>query len=114
MFTTSENRIQLIGWLGQEIDLVEYQDGKLRGRMSLATHEWRKTEDGKKETVTTWHNLVVWGKMAKAMAEAFSKGQRMYVEGKLSYRQFTDVEGRRRDVTEVVVTDYKRLASSDK
>lgn len=114
MVSTADNRVQLIGFLGQEIEVKEYQYGKKFARMSMATHETRKGEHGRKETITTWHNLVAWGKTAEIMARIFKKGQRLYVEGKLSYREYTTKDDMRRSSTEVVVTDFKRLESSDK
>ena len=89
MFSTVDNRVQLIGFLGQEIEIKEYAEGTKMARMSMATHEYRKDDDGKKETVTTWHNLTAWGKTAEVMAKIFSKGQRLYVEGKLAYHEYT-------------------------
>ncbi len=109
MFTTVDNRVQLIGFLGTEIEIKEYAEGKKVARMSMATHEHRRTEDKKRETITTWHNLIAWGKTAEVMAKVFSKGQRLYVEGKLSYRQHTDKNNVIQHLTEIVVSDFKRL-----
>ena len=114
MFSTVDNRVQLIGFLGQEIDLKEYAEGKKMARMSMATHEYRKLDDGKKETITTWHNLVAWGKTAETMAKIFSKGQRLYIEGKLSYRDYTTNDNIKKQSTDIVVSDFKRLEPADK
>ena len=114
MFSTVDNRVQLIGYLGQEIEVKEYAEGKKMARMSMATHEFRKSEDGKKETVTTWHNLLAWGKTAEVMAKIFSKGQRLYIEGKLSYRDYTTTDNIKKQSTEIVVSDFKRLEPADK
>lgn len=114
MFSTVDNRVQLIGFLGQEIELKEYAEGKKMARMSMATHEYHKEDGGKKETVTTWHNLVAWGKTAEVMAKIFNKGQRLYVEGKLSYREYTGKDDVKKSSTEIVVSDFKKLESADK
>ena len=114
MFSTVDNRVQLIGFLGQEIEVREYAEGKKLARVSMATHEVRKTEEGKKEYITTWHNLVAWGKNAEVMAKIFSKGQRLYVEGKLSYRDYTTADNVKKTVTEIVVSDFKKLEPADK
>jgi single-strand DNA-binding protein len=114
MFSTVDNRVQLIGFLGQEIEIKEYAEGKKMARMSMATHEYRKDDDGKKETVTTWHNLLAWGKTAEVMAKIFSKGQRLYVEGKLAYREYTGKDDVKRNTTEIVVSDFKKLEAADK
>ena len=114
MFSTVDNRVQLIGFLGQEIEVKEYAEGKKMARMSMATHEYRKTEVGKKETITTWHNLLAWGKTAEVMAKIFSKGQRLYIEGKLSYREYTTNDNIKKQSTEIVVSDFKRLEPADR
>lgn len=114
MFSTVDNRVQLIGFLGQEIEVREYAEGKKMARMSMATHEVRKTDDGKKETLTTWHNLVAWGKVAEVMAKIFSKGQRLYIEGKLSYREYNTTDNVKKQSTEIVVSDFKKLEPHDK
>lgn len=113
MFSTVDNRVQLIGFLGQEIEVREYAEGKKMARMSMATHETRKGEDGRKEVITTWHNLVAWGKTAEVMARIFSKGQRLYIEGKLAYREYTSMDNMKKQSTEIVVTDFKKLEPSD-
>ncbi len=114
MFSTVDNRVQLIGFLGQEIEVKEYAEGKKMARMSMATHESRKTDDGKRETITTWHNLLAWGKTAEVMQKIFSKGQRLYIEGKLSYREYTGKDDVKKQSTEIVVSDFKRLEPYDK
>jgi len=114
MFSTVDNRVQLIGYLGQEIEVKEYAEGKKMARMSMATHESRKTDDGKRETITTWHNLLAWGKTAEVMQKVFSKGQRLYIEGKLSYREYTTNDNIKKQSTEIVISDFKRLEPYDK
>lgn len=114
MFSTVDNRVQLIGFLGQEIEVREYAEGKKMARMSIATHEYRKLDDGKKENITTWHNLVAWGKKAEVMSKIFSKGQRLYVEGKLSYREYTGSDNVKKQATEIVISDFKKLEPADK
>jgi len=114
MFSTVDNRVQLIGFLGKEIELKEYAEGKKVAHISMATHEYGKDKDGKKETVTIWHNLVAWGKNAEVMAKILSKGQRLYIEGKLSYREYTGKDDVKKNSTEIVVSDFKKLESADK
>lgn len=113
MFSTVDNRVQLIGFLGQEIEVKEIAPGKKIAHMSMATHETRKNERGQKETLTTWHNLVAWGKTAEVMAKIFSKGQRLYVEGKLQYREYTNRDQVKRQSTEILITDFKKLERAD-
>lgn len=114
MYSTVENRVQLIGFLGQEVELKEFGEGKKMARVSMATHEYHKDDNGKKETVTSWHNLIAWGKTAEIMAKLCSKGQLLYVEGKLAYREYTGKDDVKKSTTEIVVADFKKLESADK
>ena len=114
MFSTVDDRVQLIGFLGQEIEIKEYAEGKKVAHMSMATHEYRKQEDGKKETITIWHNLTAWDKTAEVMSKIFTKGQRLYIEGKLSYREYTSTDNIKKHSTEIVVSDFKKLERDDK
>ena len=114
MFSTVDNRVQLIGFLGQEIELKEIAEGKKVAHVSMATHEYRKGADGKRELLTTWHNLTAWGKNAEIMAKIFAKGQRLYVEGRLNYREYTGKDKVKKQTTEIVVSDFKKLERDDK
>ena len=114
MYSTVENRVQLIGFLGQEIELKEFGEGKKMARVSMATHDYIKGDNGKKETITSWHNLIAWGKTAEVMAKLCNKGQLLYVEGKLSYREYTGKDDVKKNTTEIVVSDFKKLESADK
>ena len=114
MFSTVDNRVQLIGFLGQEIEVKEVGKGKKVAHVSMATHEFRKGDDGKRETLTTWHNLIAWGKQAELMAKIFSKGQRLYVEGKLAYREYVGKDKVKKLATEIVISDFKKLERDDK
>ena len=114
MFSTVDNRVQLIGFLGQEIEIKELAEGKKVAHLTIATHERRKGTDGKKETLTTWHNLIAWNKKAEVMAKIFSKGQRIYVEGKLNYREYTGKDKVKKQATEIIISDFKKLERDDK
>ena len=114
MFSTVDNRVQLIGFLGQEIEVKEIAEGKKVAHVSMATHESSKGADGKKEILTTWHNLTARGKKAEIMAKIFTKGQRLYVEGKLNYREYTGKDKVKKQATEIVISDFKKLERDDK
>lgn len=109
MFSSVDNRVQLIGFLGQDIEIKEYAEGKKLARVSIATHDSTKNEDGKWDSHTTWHNLIAWGKTAETMAKILTKGQHLYVEGKLTYREWTGNDNVKKQTTEIVVSDFKKL-----
>lgn len=74
-------------------------------RLSLATNETYNNQKGEKITETQWHNLVLWGKQAEIAESYLKKGDEISIEGKLASRNYTDKEGMKRYVTEVVVNE---------
>ncbi len=61
MSTLSNNRVQLLGFLGQEVELREFSEGNKMARLRIATDEFNKSSSGQTEKITTWHNLIGWG-----------------------------------------------------
>ncbi|WP_306641006.1 single-stranded DNA-binding protein [Sanyastnella coralliicola] len=102
------NRVSLIGRLGKDPETKAFDNGRQKTSFSLATTEVYK-KDGEKQEVTQWHNVVMWGSIAKTAAEYLSKGQEVALEGKLTYRNYDDKEGNTRYITEVVVNDMAML-----
>lgn len=102
------NKVQLIGHLGQDPEIKEFDNGKLC-RMSLATNETYKNRDGEKVTDTQWHNLIAWNKLADVAQEHLKKGMEVAIEGKLTNRAYEDRDGIKRYASEVVVGEFLRL-----
>ena len=65
------------------------------------------------EKITTWHNLVGWGQTAKEMSENLRKGQKIFVEGKIVYRQYETKTGEKRSQTDIVVNSFKKLEKDE-
>lgn len=99
------NNVRLIGNLGQNPDVKELAGGKKLAKFSLATSESYKNEQGEKITETQWHNLIAWGKQADVIAKYLKKGSEVAVDGKIHSRNYTDKEGVKRYVTEIVVNE---------
>lgn len=97
------NHVQLIGNLGNDPKVLEFENGK-KVNFSVATNEYY-TKDGEKVTETTWHNCIAWGKYAEVIANNVKKGEEVILSGKLSNRSYEDKEGNKRYVTEVVVNN---------
>lgn len=110
---TSQNKVELLGFIGQEMELRVLAAGKTLARTSLATNEFRKTEDGAPEKITTWHNLIAWGITAQEMSEHLHKGDKVYIEGKLQYRTYETKTGEKRYSTEIQVTDFKKITHEE-
>ena len=104
------NKVQLIGHLGQDPDIVDLDSGKKLARFSIATNEVYKDGNGDKVTDTQWHNVVAWGKTADIVAQYLSKGNEVAVEGKLIHRTYETKEGEKRYVTEVRCNELLMLS----
>jgi single-strand DNA-binding protein len=100
------NNVRLIGRLGQDPEVRETANGKKMAHLSIATSEVYKNEKGEKVTETQWHNLVAWGKQVETIAKYLKKGNEVAIDGKLHSRNYTDKDGIKRYVTEIMVDDF--------
>lgn len=103
------NRVQLIGHLGSNPELREFENGKKLVKLSMATNETYKNNEGDKVTDTQWHTIVAWGKTAEILSKYTTKGSEIAVEGKLTTNAYDDKDGNKRYTTEVVVNDVVLL-----
>jgi single-strand DNA-binding protein len=106
------NKVQLIGHLGAKVEIKNLESGKIFGRVTLATNEVYRNAQGEKITETTWHNLVAWGKQAELLDKYTDKGSEIAIEGKLTNRSYTDKNGEKKYITEVVVNEILLLGSA--
>jgi single-strand DNA-binding protein len=109
-----KNKVQLIGHMGSKLDLKNLDSGKSVGNVSLATSEVHKNQKGERVEETTWHNLVIWDKVAETLAKFTDKGSEIAVEGKLTSRSYTDKNGDKKFITEIVVNDFLLLDKKSK
>lgn len=100
-----KNKVQLIGNLGKAPEVKNTENGTKMARFSMATNETFTGRTGRKETQTTWHNVVAWGKVAEIAERFLTKGKEVAIEGKLVNRTYTDKDGVKRYVTEVQVNE---------
>ena len=103
------NSVRLTGRLGAAPELRELESEKKVAKISLATHYYRK--NGKGETVeeTHWHQLVLWNKHAEVAEKYLDKGSQIAIEGRLANRFYTDKDGAKHYVTEVIVSELMLL-----
>lgn len=102
---TLRNKVQLIGRLGQDPEIVSFQDGNRMAKFSLATDESYKNNKGEKVEKTFWHNVIVKNGLVNVVENYVNKGQEIAVEGKLTYRNWEDKEGNKRYTTEIFCTE---------
>jgi len=108
MNASVKNRVQLLGNLGKDPQVMEVKSGKM-ARISLATTEFRKTGKNEYETETQWHNVVLWGKQAELAEKFLKKGSRVLIEGKIQNRSYQDKSGQKKYATDIVALDLVLL-----
>lgn len=106
------NKVMLIGHLGDEVKMHYFEGGGSIGRFPLATNEtYTNKQTGEKVTNTDWHNIVVRNKAAEICEKYLSKGDKVYVEGRLKNRQWQGEDGNTRYTTEVHVQEFTFLTT---
>ena len=103
------NKVQLIGNLGNDPEIINLESGKKLAKFSIATNETYKNAHGEKVTDTQWHSVVAWNKTADIIEQYVTKGKEVAVEGKLTSRSYEDADGVKRYVTEVVCNELLML-----
>ena len=96
-----KNKVQLIGHLGQDPEIVNLEGGNKLAKFSIATTDSYKNANGEKVDDTQWHNIVAWGKTAEIVENHLIKGKQVAIEGKLTHRSYETKEGDKRYITEV-------------
>jgi len=106
------NKVMLIGHLGDDIKMHHFEGGGSIGRFPLATNEsYTNKTTGEKVTQTDWHNIVVRNKAAEICEKYLSKGDKVYVEGRLKTRKWQGEDGKDRYTTEINVDDFTFLTT---
>ena len=109
--STLRNKVQLIGNLGNDPEIINLDSGKKIAKFSIATNETYKNKEGERVTDTQWHKVVCFGKTAEIIETYVTKGKEVAIEGKLSHRSYDDKEGNKRYTTEVVCNELLMLGS---
>ena len=109
--STLRNKVQLIGNLGNDPEIITMDSGKKLAKFSIATNESYKNQQGERVTDTQWHNVVAWGKTADVIEQYVTKGKEIAVEGKLTSRSYDDKDGNKRYTTEVVCNELLLLGN---
>ena len=103
-----KNKVLLIGNVGNDPIVTNLESGKKVAKFSLATNDSYKNANGEKVTVTEWHNLVVWNKLAEIVKKYVKKGSELAIEGKLNYSN-TEKDGVKKYYTSIVVSELLML-----
>lgn len=106
---TLKNKVQLIGNLGNDPEIINTESGEKLAKFSMATNETYKNKKGEKITNTQWHNIIAWGKTAEIIEKYVTKGKEVLIEGKLVSRSYETKEGEKRYITEIVCNQILML-----
>lgn len=98
----SLNKVMLIGNLGKDPEVRYLPSGQAVANFSMATNERFKDKDGNWKDRPEWHRIVLFGKQAEIAGQYLSKGNRLYIEGRLQTREWQDKEGQKKSTTEIV------------
>jgi single-strand DNA-binding protein len=104
------NKIMLIGNLGKDPDMSYTPQGTPITKFSLAVSRRSKDRDtGERREETTWFNIVAWNQLAETMNTYLHKGSKVYIEGRITSRKYTDKEGVERTAWEVTANEMEML-----
>ena len=101
----------LIGRLGKDPNIQNFDSGTVKASFPLATDESYVDRNGNKVELTEWHNIVMWRGLATIAEKYLKKGSLIYIEGKLKTRSWDDKEGHKRYITEIEANDLSMLSS---
>ena len=104
------NKIMLIGNLGRDPELNYTPSGVAVARFSLAVNRVTKSSTGERQEETEWFNIVAWRQLAEICERYLHKGSKVYIEGRLTQRKYTDREGVQRTAVDVIATDMEMLS----
>jgi len=105
------NKVLLIGRLGADPEVRYAPSGSAVANFNLATNRSYKDKEGGVQEQTDWHKIVAWSRLAEFAKQYLHKGMRVYVEGRVQYREWQDQNGVKRYGTDIVVNDIQILES---
>src|SRR5437899_12245608 len=103
------NKIMLIGNLGRDPELNVTSDGTPVTKFSIAVNRNYKTGTGERKEETEWFNIIAWRQLAELCEKYLHKGSKVYIEGRLTQRKYTDKNGIERTMVEVIASDVEFL-----
>jgi single-strand DNA-binding protein len=107
------NRIILVGNLGKDPEIRRLENGTAVGKFTMATSENYRDNNNEWQTLTEWHEIVVWRSLAENAEKVLKKGAMVFVEGKLTHRKYTDKNGIERYTSEIVANTFKTMGTRE-
>jgi len=112
MATRCLNKVSLIGNLTRDPELRYTPGGMAVVSFGVATNRSWTTKQGDRKEDAQFHRIVAWNKLAELCSQLLAKGTRVYVEGRLQYREWTGQDAQKRQVAEIVINDMVVLSSN--
>ena len=103
------NKVTLVGNLGKDPEVRHLENGSVVAKLAVATNENYRDKNDQWQTLTEWHTVVVWRRLAEVAERNLKKGNMVYIEGKLTHRKWQDKDGNDRYNTEVVANVLRSL-----
>ena len=103
------NKIMLIGNLGKEPEMNYTPSGIALTKFSLAVNRVTKAATGEKQEETEWFNIIAWRQLAETCNTYLHKGSKVFIEGRLTQRKYTDRDGNQRTAIDVIANDMEML-----
>ena len=111
----SQNKIILVGNIGKEPEMINFPNGGSILKISLATKEvWRDQNTNELKEQTDWHNIVFKNKKAETAQQFLRKGDKLFVEGRLTYKKWTDNKGSNHNSAEIIVLAFDTMSSNNR
>ena len=107
-----KNKVQLIGNLGGDPEIINMEGGSKLAKFTIATNEKWKDSKGEVQEETQWHNIVAWGKTAEIVENYLVKGKEVAIDGKLTHRSYETDKGEKRYITEVRADEILMLGKA--
>ncbi len=111
MASAGINKVILIGNLGRDPEVQNFENGVKKAGFSLATTEIFKSKEGEKTSHTEWHNIVLWRGLAEVAEKFLKKGMTVYVEGRIRRREYDDKDGQKKFIYEIIGDVLQMLGS---
>ncbi len=108
----SLNKVMLIGNVGSDPEIRTTPSGTKMAKLSLATNRTFQDRSGQNQEKTEWHRLTFWARLADIVEQYVSKGDRLYIEGRIEYSQTDDGQGNVRYWTDVIVNEMVMLGAT--
>jgi len=108
------NRGSLVGNLGRDPEVQNFENGVKKATFTLATTEAYKGRDGERTSHTEWHNIVLWRGLADVAERFLKKGSTIYLEGRIRRREYEDKEGQKKFIYEILGDNMTMLGSGQR